>query len=171
MVYRAHHNARILCVMEHPTLKVRLNASLLLDVQCKHHHFLHTIPQSQSIHPSWRSLQLPTDMNPLEQMQNRSPLPPKSSSSSTENKTQIVTLFPPFVQTRHHLPFPGRPASAIRCVKASRYRSSVTWTRIRRAHPSGRRTTAIHRYVFNCCHPNHYNQGVTPRNEMPLLEF
>lgn len=34
-VYRAHHNARILCVMEHPTLKMRLNASLLLDVQCK----------------------------------------------------------------------------------------------------------------------------------------
>ncbi|GAB0086968.1 uncharacterized protein DMENIID0001_012050 [Sergentomyia squamirostris] len=32
-VYRAHHNARILCVMEHPTLKMRLNASLLLDVQ------------------------------------------------------------------------------------------------------------------------------------------
>lgn len=34
-VYRAHHNARILCVMEHPTLKVRQNASILLDVQCK----------------------------------------------------------------------------------------------------------------------------------------
>lgn len=34
-VYRAHHNARILCVMEHPTLKTRLNSSLLLDVQCK----------------------------------------------------------------------------------------------------------------------------------------
>lgn len=34
-VYRAHHNARILCVMEHPTLKIRQNASLLLDVQCK----------------------------------------------------------------------------------------------------------------------------------------
>lgn len=34
-VYRAHHNARILCVMEHPTLKTRLNASILLDVQCK----------------------------------------------------------------------------------------------------------------------------------------
>ncbi|XP_055706512.1 uncharacterized protein LOC129803756 [Phlebotomus papatasi] len=32
-VYRAHHNARILCVMEHPTLKMRQNASLLLDVQ------------------------------------------------------------------------------------------------------------------------------------------
>nr|NP_001286391.1 teiresias, isoform B [Drosophila melanogaster]NP_523731.2 teiresias, isoform A [Drosophila melanogaster]AAF58341.2 teiresias, isoform A [Drosophila melanogaster]AHN56189.1 teiresias, isoform B [Drosophila melanogaster] len=32
-VYRAHHNARILCVMEHPTLKIRQNASLLLDVQ------------------------------------------------------------------------------------------------------------------------------------------
>lgn len=35
-VYRAHHNARILCVMEHPTLKSRQNASLLLDVQCKY---------------------------------------------------------------------------------------------------------------------------------------
>lgn len=35
-VYRAHHNARILCVMEHPTLKTRLNSSLLLDVQCKY---------------------------------------------------------------------------------------------------------------------------------------
>lgn len=34
-VYRAHHNARILCVMEHPTLKTRQNSSLLLDVQCK----------------------------------------------------------------------------------------------------------------------------------------
>lgn len=34
-VYRAHHNARILCVMEHPTLKMRQNASLLLDVQCE----------------------------------------------------------------------------------------------------------------------------------------
>ncbi|XP_073846288.1 irregular chiasm C-roughest protein teiresias [Musca autumnalis] len=32
-VFRAHHNARILCVMEHPTLKIRQNASLLLDVQ------------------------------------------------------------------------------------------------------------------------------------------
>ncbi|KAL5289173.1 hypothetical protein ACFFRR_009389 [Megaselia abdita] len=32
-VYRAHHNARILCVMEHPTLKIRQNASFLLDVQ------------------------------------------------------------------------------------------------------------------------------------------
>ncbi|XP_055855752.1 uncharacterized protein LOC129918993 isoform X2 [Episyrphus balteatus] len=32
-VYRAHHNAKILCVMEHPTLKMRQNASLLLDVQ------------------------------------------------------------------------------------------------------------------------------------------
>lgn len=32
-VYRAHHNAKILCVMEHPTLKIRQNASLLLDVQ------------------------------------------------------------------------------------------------------------------------------------------
>uniref|UniRef100_A0A1A9WIW1 Ig-like domain-containing protein n=1 Tax=Glossina brevipalpis TaxID=37001 RepID=A0A1A9WIW1_9MUSC len=32
-VYRTHHNARILCVMEHPTLKIRQNASLLLDVQ------------------------------------------------------------------------------------------------------------------------------------------
>lgn len=36
-VYRAHHNARILCVMEHPTLKTRLNSSLLLDVQCEYH--------------------------------------------------------------------------------------------------------------------------------------
>lgn len=35
-VYRAHHNARILCVMEHPTLKTRQNSSLLLDVQCKY---------------------------------------------------------------------------------------------------------------------------------------
>ncbi len=35
VVYRAHHNARILCVMEHPSLKVRQNASILLDVQCK----------------------------------------------------------------------------------------------------------------------------------------
>lgn len=34
-VYRAHHNARILCVMEHPTLKMRQNASILLDVQCE----------------------------------------------------------------------------------------------------------------------------------------
>ncbi|XP_049298245.1 uncharacterized protein LOC125771564 [Anopheles funestus] len=32
-VYRVHHNARILCIMEHPTLKVRQNASILLDVQ------------------------------------------------------------------------------------------------------------------------------------------
>lgn len=35
VVYRAHHNARILCVMEHPSLKVRQNASILLDVQCE----------------------------------------------------------------------------------------------------------------------------------------
>lgn len=34
-VYRAHHNARVLCVMEHPSLKTRQNASILLDVQCK----------------------------------------------------------------------------------------------------------------------------------------
>lgn len=34
-VYRAHHNARILCVMEHPTLKTRQNSSILLDVQCE----------------------------------------------------------------------------------------------------------------------------------------
>ncbi|XP_050080083.1 uncharacterized protein LOC126567817 [Anopheles maculipalpis] len=32
-VFRVHHNARILCIMEHPTLKVRQNASILLDVQ------------------------------------------------------------------------------------------------------------------------------------------
>ncbi|XP_049539268.1 uncharacterized protein LOC125953629 [Anopheles darlingi] len=32
-VYRVHHNARIVCIMEHPTLKVRQNASILLDVQ------------------------------------------------------------------------------------------------------------------------------------------
>ncbi|XP_058829553.1 uncharacterized protein LOC131688935 [Topomyia yanbarensis] len=32
-VFRVHHNARILCVMEHPTLKMRQNASILLDVQ------------------------------------------------------------------------------------------------------------------------------------------
>lgn len=35
VVYRAHHNARILCVMEHPSLKIRQNASIVLDVQCK----------------------------------------------------------------------------------------------------------------------------------------
>jgi hypothetical protein len=35
VVYRAHHNARVLCVMEHPSLKMRQNASILLDVQCK----------------------------------------------------------------------------------------------------------------------------------------
>lgn len=35
-VFRVHHNARILCVMEHPTLKMRQNASILLDVQCKY---------------------------------------------------------------------------------------------------------------------------------------
>lgn len=35
IVYRAHHNARILCVMEHPSLKIRQNASIVLDVQCK----------------------------------------------------------------------------------------------------------------------------------------
>ena len=34
-VFRVHHNARILCIMEHPTLKVRQNASILLDVQCE----------------------------------------------------------------------------------------------------------------------------------------
>lgn len=39
-VYRAHHNARILCVMEHPTLKMRQNASLLLDVQCEYIMFI-----------------------------------------------------------------------------------------------------------------------------------
>ncbi|XP_053677151.1 uncharacterized protein LOC128727278 [Anopheles nili] len=32
-VFRVHHQARILCIMEHPTLKVRQNASILLDVQ------------------------------------------------------------------------------------------------------------------------------------------
>jgi hypothetical protein len=35
VVHRAHHNARILCVMEHPSLKIRQNASIVLDVQCK----------------------------------------------------------------------------------------------------------------------------------------
>lgn len=45
-VYRAHHNARILCVMEHPTLKMRQNASLLLDVQCKYYiHFISIVRQ------------------------------------------------------------------------------------------------------------------------------
>ncbi|XP_053668118.1 uncharacterized protein LOC128718520 [Anopheles marshallii] len=32
-IFRVHHNARILCIMEHPMLKVRQNASILLDVQ------------------------------------------------------------------------------------------------------------------------------------------
>lgn len=35
IIYRAHHNARVLCVMEHPSFKVRQNASIVLDVQCK----------------------------------------------------------------------------------------------------------------------------------------
>lgn len=35
IVFRALHNARVLCVMEHPSLKMRQNASILLDVQCK----------------------------------------------------------------------------------------------------------------------------------------
>jgi hypothetical protein len=35
VIYRAHHNARVLCVMEHPSLKVRQNASIVLDVQCE----------------------------------------------------------------------------------------------------------------------------------------
>jgi hypothetical protein len=35
IIYRAHHNARVLCVMEHPSLKIRQNASIVLDVQCK----------------------------------------------------------------------------------------------------------------------------------------
>lgn len=35
IIYRAHHNARVLCVLEHPSLKVRQNASIVLDVQCK----------------------------------------------------------------------------------------------------------------------------------------
>jgi Immunoglobulin domain/CD80-like C2-set immunoglobulin domain len=34
-IYRAHHNARVLCVMEHPSLKIRQNASIVLDVQCR----------------------------------------------------------------------------------------------------------------------------------------
>ncbi|CRL08182.1 CLUMA_CG020961, isoform A, partial [Clunio marinus] len=33
VIYRAHHNARVLCVMEHPSLKMRQNASIVLDVQ------------------------------------------------------------------------------------------------------------------------------------------
>ncbi|XP_070504941.1 uncharacterized protein [Chironomus tepperi] len=33
IIYRAHHNARVLCVMEHPSLKIRQNASIVLDVQ------------------------------------------------------------------------------------------------------------------------------------------
>lgn len=39
IIFRAHHNARVLCVMEHPSLKVRQNASIVLDVQCKCKHF------------------------------------------------------------------------------------------------------------------------------------
>lgn len=35
VIYRAHHNARVICVMEHPSLKMRLNATIVLDVQCK----------------------------------------------------------------------------------------------------------------------------------------
>lgn len=38
IIFRAHHNARVLCVMEHPSLKVRQNASIVLDVQCKFNH-------------------------------------------------------------------------------------------------------------------------------------
>lgn len=40
IIFRAHHNARVLCVMEHPSLKVRQNASIVLDVQCKCKHFI-----------------------------------------------------------------------------------------------------------------------------------
>ena len=39
IIFRAHHNARVLCVMEHPSLKVRQNASIVLDVQCKYYFF------------------------------------------------------------------------------------------------------------------------------------
>lgn len=35
-VQRAHHNATILCIVQHVTLPTPLNASLLLDVQCKY---------------------------------------------------------------------------------------------------------------------------------------
>lgn len=35
VIYRAHHSARVICVMEHPSLKMRLNATIVLDVQCK----------------------------------------------------------------------------------------------------------------------------------------
>ncbi|KAI4475196.1 hypothetical protein M0802_015249 [Mischocyttarus mexicanus] len=35
-VYRGHHNATIVCVARHITLNLPMNASILLDVQCKH---------------------------------------------------------------------------------------------------------------------------------------
>ena len=34
-VQRTHHNATVSCVISHPTLPGPLNASLLLDVECK----------------------------------------------------------------------------------------------------------------------------------------
>lgn len=34
-ILRAHHNATVLCLVSHATLPAPLNASLLLDVQCK----------------------------------------------------------------------------------------------------------------------------------------
>lgn len=101
VVYRAHHNARILCVMEHPTLKVRLNASLLLDVQCKfpthcpikgQPSFLPAGPAFNPGHP----VPVPRNMNPLPSAKpNR--LPPKesksqaSSSSSHSAKRNVVS--------------------------------------------------------------------------------
>jgi len=35
-VERSHHNGTVLCLAHHPTLDSTLNASLLLDVQCKY---------------------------------------------------------------------------------------------------------------------------------------
>lgn len=40
-VLRAHHNATISCLIHHMTLDVPMQASLLLDVQCKYNIMQH----------------------------------------------------------------------------------------------------------------------------------
>ncbi|KAK9511000.1 hypothetical protein O3M35_005659 [Rhynocoris fuscipes] len=45
-VLRAHHNSTVACIVTHPTLPAPLNASILLDVQCKSNFYFLLFNQS-----------------------------------------------------------------------------------------------------------------------------
>lgn len=168
-MFRVHHNARILCVMEHPTLKMRQNASILLDVQCKfclpcffvclmelcfRKGFMFVILPTLSctflLCPYRMLFQIFHSFSLSCLRENNALFQPECLHHLKLSEKKLTTFFfcfahlPP--QTLRRSPSRGRPALATRCGRASKFRSSVTSTRIRRRRRSGKRTTATRRF-------------------------